>query len=336
MNIRLLKWSELMKKCILIANFGGPRTLNEIEPFLRSLLCDQDVVRTGLPKLVHNFLFSRIAKKRALKIANDYKLIGGCSPIFTDTENLAAAIRPKITLPVFTFHRYIPDTHEDFINLIQKEEWDEILVFPLFPQFTYATTGSIARFFDKYLPATLCTKMRWIKSYPTHPSFVEAFQKIIRNSLKNFNINENETHLLFSAHGIPKVFVEKGDLYEEECMASFNAIKKAFPKASADLCFQSKFGKGEWLRPYTSDVCESIKEYAQDKKNVLFIPLSFTSDHIETLFEVEELYLPVVKQKGYNAQRVPALNLNKEWIDGIVKILDEKNLCNNQMLIRRN
>src|SRR5690606_11465904 len=100
---------------------------------------------------------------------------------------------------------------------------------------------------------------------------------------------------------------------------------KAFPQALGRLAFQSKFGPGEWIKPYTIDVCESILSWKEDKSHVLFIPLSFTSDHLETLFEIEEDYVPVVKNQGLDAYRVPALTRDPHWIDAIETILQEEN-----------
>src|SRR5579885_3024221 len=138
-----------MTKAFLIVNFGGPRNLEEIAPFLRELLTDQDVVRSGWPQFIHNILFSRIAKKRARQIAHDYALIGGGSPIYRDTEELARQLRTLLKAPVYTFHRYLTATHADFISKIQQDQADEIVVFPLFPQFSYSTTGSIAKWLQK-------------------------------------------------------------------------------------------------------------------------------------------------------------------------------------------
>lgn len=323
-----------MKKCLILVNFGGPRSLSEIEPFLRALLCDQDVVRTRLPKPLHYLLFSRIAKKRALKVEEDYRMIGGASPIYNGTENLADILRERLPFPLLTFHRYIPKTHALFFEEIQKESFDEILVFPLFPQFSYTTTGSVARFFQKHLQASITCKMRWIKSYPAHPGFVKASQAIIQEFLSAHNLLEEECHFLFTAHGLPQAFIDEGDIYQDECRASFQAISKGFSKATAQLCFQSKFGKGEWLRPYTNDLCEAISLFAKEKKNILFVPLSFTSDHLETLFEIEELYLPIIRKQDLNAFRLPALNLHPKWVEGILSIIQERDFCNTQMLIR--
>lgn len=321
--------------CYVVANFGGPRTLNEIQPFLTELLTDQDVVRTGMPQWLHNIIFKRIAKKRVAKVSEEYKVMGGKSPIYADTESVAEQLRNHLSGPILTFHRYLPETHQKFIKDIQSSTYDEIVVFPMFPQFTYATTGSIARWFSKHLPIQVVNKVRWIKSYPSHPAFTQAYVNCIRDFLRSENLAENEVFFIFSCHGIPEKFVNQGDLYQGECESSFDKIMKSFPNSEGVLAYQSKFGPGEWLKPYTIDVSKDISKWCMEKQNIVFVPISFTSDHLETIVEIERDYVSAVKENGLNALRVPALNHRSEWIHGISEIIKESNHCNNQMLVRR-
>lgn len=313
----------------LLVNFGGPRDLDEVSPFLETLLCDRDVIRTWFPTFFHNWFFKRIARKRALKVREDYEEIGGRSPIYFDTEAMAKGLSERLKAPVFTFHRYLPSTHQMSLKALEKK--GEIRVLPLFPQFCYATTGSIARFLSPYFS----NELRWIKSYPNHPRFIEAYQRRIRDFLNEMGLKEEETLLFFSAHGIPKRFVEEGDPYEVECNLSYKGVMEAFPKAKSRLCYQSKFGRGEWLKPYTNEACEEILEWNEGRKNIVFIPISFTSDHIETLFEIEKLYLPIVREKGLNAYRCPALNLEPYWLDALAEIFQETPLFKNDTLVAK-
>jgi ferrochelatase len=314
----------------LIVNFGGPRNLEEVPSFLTSLLCDRDLIRTRFPNWIHNWLFTRVAKKRAMKVSEDYHEIGGKSPIYFDTETIREVLSQKLAAEVCTFHRYLPATHAESIRQIsQKEEW---ITLPLFPQFCYATTGSIARF----LAPHCSTKLKWIKSYANHPAFIDAYQRRIRTFLQENNLEEKETLLFFSAHGVPKRFSEEGDPYETECNLSYREVMKGFPQAKGRLCYQSKFGRGEWLRPYTNEAAERILDWHEGRKHIVFIPISFTSDHIETLFEIEKLYLPIIRAKGLNAYRCPALNLESYWIESLVEILQKPTLYENHSLIRAN
>lgn len=317
----------------LIVNFGGPRTLQEIRPFLTSLLTDQDVIRSRFPGWLHRLIFTQVAKKRALKIAPDYELIGGKSPIYEDTQAIAEAVAALLQQQVLTFHRYIPSTHEAFIQEAEALHCDEIRVFPLFPQFSYATTGSIARWFQNNLSPAVVNKMRWIKSYPDHPAFLRAFQCRIEEFLQENKIPQEDTILLFSAHGLPQTFIASGDLYASECVHSFQQLKAAFPKALCKLSFQSQFGKAEWIRPYTNEFCQQAASWGKGYKHCVVVPLSFTSDHIETLYEIEHLYLPVLREQGFHAWRCPALNRRPDWMQAIAEIFQERTTLGNKMLI---
>ncbi len=318
----------------LIVNFGGPRSLSEIEPFLSALLTDRDVVRTKLPGPVNSYLFKRIAKKRAVKVAKDYDSIGGCSPIYADTEYVAEELRKRVDGPVITFHRYLPATHAASLAKIEALDAEEIRVFPMFPQFTYATTGSVARFFNEHLAPKTVQKLKWVKSYPSHPAFVHLTQTMIREYLESENLSDEETLLFFSAHGVPQKFIDQGDLYAYECRLSYENVMRGFPKSEGLLAFQSKFGPGEWLRPYTLEVCEQIEAYRKGRKTILFVPISFTSDHIETLYEIEQEYLPVIREQGVEARRLPAFNRRPDWIEAIKQILENYTPTSTSMLIR--
>ncbi|MGC1878114.1 MAG: ferrochelatase [Rhabdochlamydiaceae bacterium] len=320
----------------LLVNFGGPRDLNEIEEFLIELLTDQEVIRTRFPAFLHRLLFTRVAKKRSKKITPDYVSIGGKSPIFEDTETIAEKVGRVIGAEVLTFHRYLPRTHAEFIEKMERLNGvSQICVFPMFPQFSYATTGSIASWFDSHLPRSTVSKFSWVKSYPGHPSYIDGLECCLRDFLEEKGLKEEETLLLFSAHGLPQKFIDTGDIYEKECQLSFERLKNCFPKALARLSYQSQFGKEEWIRPYTADACKQIGMWGEKRKNGVVIPLSFTSDHIETLYEIEQLYLPMIQKAGMGAYRCPALNQRKEWIATIAQLFEEKNGIDNQSLIRR-
>ncbi len=322
------------KQAFILANFGGPRSEQEIEPFLISLLTDRDLIRTNLPNFFHRLLFTRIAKKRVKTVLKEYQQMGGKSPIFEETETLAKQLAPELPGPLFVFHRYLQSTHAEFIEQISRVDVDQITVLPLFPQFTYVTTGSIARFFNDHLPWSIVTKLRWVSSYADHSSFIGPSCSQIENTLKKNNLTAEETFFLFSAHGVPAQYIAAGDLYLEECQASVSAVMEHFPKSSYLLAFQSQFGKEEWLRPYTKELSVDIKPWMEGKKKLLFIPISFTSDHLETLQEIGHGYLPEVVKQGVEAHLVPAVGSHSQWVESCKQLFLSKHLTNNHMLIR--
>lgn len=325
---------------IILANFGGPRTPSEIYEFLKTLLCDQDVVRTGWAQLLHDLLFTYIAKKRTSKVAADYAKIGGASPIYFDTLNLKSFLEHELNVPVYDFHRYLPQTHAEFLKAVERHEGNKLLVFPLFPQFSYATTGSVARFFENHLCGRTLEKLEWIPSFEAHDSFIKAYVNNIKAKMQQEGLDEKDLCLFYSFHGVPRKFVCFNDPYQKHCQASFDAIKKHFPQADHVMAFQSKFGKGEWLKPYTIDLVEGDLKWLK-KKHVLFVPLSFTSDHIETLFEIEYEYKMVLEEKGISAFRVSAISQNFSWAKEVIEsnlplvstamcVRKEKKACCNQ------
>jgi ferrochelatase len=223
---------------MILVNFGGPRNLGEVRSFLTELLSDQDVIQTRWPRSVHRWLFSRIARKRARIIGPDYEKIGGGSPIYRDTEEIARLLQNKLSLPVFTFHRYLKATHAEFFRKIEDCGEKSLLVLPLFPQFSYATTGSIARLFSERLSKRAQLSLRWVQSYPTHPAFIGSYFKRICGFLKEACIDEGEAALLFSCHGLPRSYIDNGDVYESECGRSFDAIYRLLPNAFCRLSYK--------------------------------------------------------------------------------------------------
>lgn len=324
-----------MKVAYLLVNFGGPRSLAEVEPFLKALLHDQDMIRSRLPAPIHRYLFSRVAKKRAKKIGEDYDSMGGGSPIYYDTEALREILADHLRSEVITFHRYLPETHKETFSALESLACDRIVVFPFFPQFSYATTGSCARLFANALSQKVLNKLFWVKSYPAHEAFVSLFQKNIRKFLNEKQLQEEQVALLFSAHGLPQEFIEEGDPYEQECRDGYEKICNAFPKVVARLGFQSQFGKGEWLKPSTEHLCKTIESWNEKRQNVIFIPLTFTSDHIETIVEVEREYMPLIRHADLTAYRMQAFNRSQDWVSSIKKIMSDYTPVTTHMLIRK-
>lgn len=320
---------------MILVNFGGPRESSEIASFLTELLSDQEVIRTWWPRWFHRWFFTRIARKRAEKIAPDYALIGGGSPIYQDTEETARLLREKLGMEIFVFHRYLVSTHALFFERVEQYEGESLRVLPCFPQFSYATTGSVAKLFSEQLSKKTQRSLAWIKSYPTHPKFIGCYQKRILDCLQKHKIELRETALLFSCHGLPQVFIDTGDCYETECNQSFVAISNLFPEALCKLSYQSKFGRGKWLQPATEEMCQTVLDWIGARRSILVVPLSFTSDHIETLYEIEEIYLPILRKPGLTAFRCPALNVEPDWIDALAEIVGVPSTLSNERLVRK-
>ncbi len=321
------------REAYLLVNFGGPRDLAEVYSFLEELLTDRDVIRTKLPVFLQRILFRRIAKKRAKAVLENYRLIGGKSPIFEDTEYLAKALSEILGKQVLTFHRYLQSTHEEFLSQMEDPSLKRVIVFPLFPQFSYATTGSIARWMNQHLKMEQLHKLRWVKSYSGHPLFIRSQVEAIEEFMQSRGLKKEEVFLLFSAHGLPLRFICSGDLYQEECERSFRLVMDQLKGYRGKLAYQSKFGKGEWLRPYTEETCRESLLWHEGRKEIVFVPIAFTTDHIETLFEVEQDYFPLIRANGLNPHRCPALGLKEKWVRSIPEIVASSDWLTAEMLI---
>ncbi|NGX55067.1 MAG: Ferrochelatase [Chlamydiae bacterium] len=315
----------------LLVNFGGPRSLSEIEPFLSALLTDRDVVESILPR----WFFRKIAKWRAKSVGEQYASIGGSSPIYGDTEAVAAGLRKELG-NVVTFHRYLPATHDESLAAIEQLAGDKIVVFPMFPQFTYSVTGSIARFLQDHLSPETAGRCVWVKSYSTHPAFVVLMQQMIREFIEQNQLKPSETALLFSAHGLPQKALRRGDEYDRQCEETVARVMEGFPEVLGRLAYQSKFGLGRWLEPSTQELCRSVEQWIGARKNLIFVPISFTSDHLETLHEIEREYMPLVAEKGVKAFRLSAFNRRSDWIETIQKILLDCSFVITSTLVAKN
>lgn len=316
---------------VIIVNFGGPRNLAEVEPFLISLLTDLDVIRTPFPSWIQKPFFRSIAKKRAKRVSQEYAEIGGKSPIFEDTEWVVEELRKTLQVPVLGFHRYLESTHPLFLEQLYSFKEKEWVVFPLFPQFSYVTAGSVARWFKDHIEKNFLSRMQWVSSYPTDPEYIRAFSHVIEKTIQENSLRD--ATLLFSAHGLPVQYIKEGDPYQIECEASYQALSNLFPSHPNMLAYQSQFGRAKWLEPSTRYVCEHPDNFLDKERPVLFIPLSFSSDHIETLFEVEG-YRQQLIEAGFTAYRCPALGREPKWLEAIEKMIQSSSLVKNQSLIR--
>ncbi|WP_348663681.1 ferrochelatase [Chlamydia vaughanii] len=304
-----------MVSAYLLANFGGPRQSSDIEVFLTSLLTDSDVTGGSLPSFIHKRLFTLIAKRRTHKVIPFYNCIGGFSPIYQDTESLAKTLSSYLDKPVITFHRYLPDTHRKTIQQLEAFQDAPIVGVPLFPHFTYAVTGSIVRFVYKHLPSL---NISWISNFGNHPQFISCMIDHIQQFLQFHDIPEDNCCLLFSAHGLPMKYIHQGDPYNTQCEKSFEAISERLSNIETHLCYQSKFGPGKWLTPSTKKMCETLNT---NKKYVLIVPFGFTSDHIETLYEIEKEYLSILTGRNYHALRIPTIYQSPNWVASLATII---------------
>lgn len=322
---------------VLLLNLGGPETLEDVQPFLYNLFADPDIIR--LPRLLR-FLQQPLAKfismMRAPKSMEGYASIGGGSPLRRITEEQANALRIALeekNLPakVYVGMRYWHPFTEEAIRMIKKDKISKLVVLPLYPQFSISTSGSSLRLLeeifreDEYLVNMHHTV---IPSWYQREGYVKSMATLIQSELETFQ-KPREVMIFFSAHGVPRAYVEEaGDPYKDEMEHCIRLIMtelrlRGIPNDHT-LAYQSRVGPVEWLKPYTDD---TIKELGRSGvKSLLAVPISFVSEHIETLEEIDVEYRELALDSGIrNWGRVPALGCEQTFIrdlaDAVIEAL---------------
>ncbi len=291
-----------MKIGIVLCNLGGPKNLQDVQPFLYRLFTDEEIIPIRLKGIWRKAFAYTISHLRAKKTKKKYAQIGGKSPINENTEKQRIALQnylstyiPEHTFEVVTAMRFgIPNALQAFQNL-QKFEPDAIVILPLYPHYSHNTTQAAIDIFQRICVQKGYKKtIHTIKTYHTHSLYIQAINERIDTELKKLQNTQN-TVLLFSAHGIPVREIAKGDPYQKHIEESVQAIMQARNYDFAHiLSYQSRVGPMEWLKPYTHDI---LHELAQQKvQNVIVIPISFVSDHLETLYEIGVEYAQLAKK----------------------------------------
>jgi ferrochelatase len=312
----------------MMANLGGPETLEDVHDFLLRLFSDKDII----PLPAQGTLAPWIAKRRTPKIQKQYSKIGGGSPIKMWTErqgegmiNLLDQISPE-TAPhrYYIGFRYAHPLTEDTIDKMESDGIEHAVVFTQYPQYSCSTTGSSLNAVYRHVKAHQ-TNMRWsvIDRWPTHPGFVQAFVKSIKEELKKFPEEvQKDVVILFSAHSLPMKVVDRGDPYPAEVAATVYRVMEGLDFSHPyRLVWQSKVGPLPWLGPQTDDVIKGLSK--RGKKNLLLVPIAFTSDHIETLHELDLEYAEELAHECgiSNIRRAASLNDNPIFIEALADIV---------------
>ena len=330
---------------VLLLNLGGPETLEDVQPFLYNLFADPDIIR--LPSSVQflqPFIANLIAMFRAPKSREGYESIGGGSPLRQITEEQAHALKASLTEKGFHAETYVAMRYwkpftEEAVDDMKRDGITSLVVLPLYPQFSVSTSGSSLRLLEKFLKedSYLSTRVKHvvIPSWYQRPGYVAAMADLIENELNTVVQNNQKSHtmsresveLFFSAHGVPQSYVDEGDPYKvemEECVQLImEELRRRGIANSFTLAYQSRVGPVPWLKPYTDD---SIRYLGEQKgiKSLLAIPISFVSEHIETLEEIDMEYRELALESGIkNWGRVPALNTNEKFIDDLADAVIE-------------
>lgn len=304
---------------VLLLNLGGPEKPEDVEPFLYNLFSDRQIIRLG-PALLQKPIAKLIARRRAPKSSACYEKIGGGSPIRRITDQQAQALEKLLSSKgnfiVRSCMRYWhPFARETVRNLI-NEDIQKVVALPLYPHYSIATTGSSMTDLHKTLRKHPSLSTREIRSWPDQPSYINCLAKRIDEGIGLFN--GEQVQLVYSAHSLPKKFIDEGDPYVEEIMKTIRAVEQ-ITELKGQLCYQSRSGPVEWLEPSTPDMLQKLAE--DECKNILMVPISFVSDHVETLYEIDMLYREMAKDLGMRLESTRALNDDPEFIEGLATLV---------------
>ncbi len=317
---------------ILLLNLGGPDSLDAVGPFLSNLFSDRDIIRLG-PPFLQKPLASIIVRIRLQKVKDAYARIGGKSPLpaitFAQAKALENHLNKRVpagegpdnrTLPVplfpfrvYTGMRYWHPFIGDTVAEMHREGIGRVLVLSLYPHYSVATTGSSVKSFVEAI-AKYPIEYRCVSSWFDHPGYIKALAESIRKGISLF---PETPAILFSAHSLPQKFIDAGDPYDREIRGTISEVMKKIG-GEWHLSYQSKTGPVKWLEPTTEHMLPVLA--GRGVKNLLVVPISFVSDHIETLYEIDILYKDLAKDLGMRLERTESLNTSPLFIEALADI----------------
>jgi protoporphyrin/coproporphyrin ferrochelatase len=313
---------------VVLLNLGGPDTLEAVEPFLYNLFSDPDIIDFPGSFLFRKRLAKLISRRRHVWVQKQYEKIGGGSPLKMYTLQQAALLEDRLgkVLPVkvYAAMRYWEPFTDEALDAIEKDGIKRIVLLPLYPQFSKATTESSKKEWDARLSARdhLELDTSFIESYFEHPRYIDALVERVQEGLDRFADEiKNDVHILFSAHGTPMKLVRQGDPYSEHIKKTVAAIlQRSKVVNDSSLCYQSKVGPLKWLTPSTPD---TISELAgKGVKHMLVVPVAFASDHLETLFELGIEYRHLAENAGVEQYEITTgLNDSPKFIEALSQVV---------------
>lgn len=311
----------MTKTAIVLFNLGGPDRPESVRPFLFNLFNDPAII--GAPSPIRWLLAKYISTKRAPVAREIYAHIGGKSPLLELTQEQANALEDQVDeAKSFICMRYWHPMTEEVVRHVKEYGPDRVVLLPLYPQYSTATTGSSIKAWNQEAARQgLDVPTSTICCYPTEPGFIAALKTGIENGLVEARA-KGKPRVLFSAHGLPKKIVDGGDPYQWQVEQSAAATVASLDIPDLDwiVCFQSRVGPMEWIGPSTDD---EIARAGRDGVPVVVVPLAFVSEHSETLVELDIEYRELAEEKGVPAYvRVPAVGTDPDFISGLAALVE--------------
>jgi ferrochelatase len=273
---------------VVLFQLGGPDTLEAIEPFLFNLFCDPDIIDFPFARIGRKPLAKLISSTRARKVQHHYATIGGGSPIRRFTEQQARALQRKLAesgldARCFVAMRYWHPFTAQAIEQLRDARCDEVVLLPLYPHYSSTTTGSSLNEWRRLFQDDIA--VRCIETFYRHELYLQALVEKIDEALARFSDPERP-EIVFSAHSVPVAVIQKGDPYQRQIEETVELLMQRGGWTNGyRLCYQSKVGASKWLQP---SLHTALRELATEKaREVCIVPVSFVSDHVETLGEID-------------------------------------------------
>ncbi len=322
-------WGTIRSKRVGIVLFqlGGPDTLDAIEPFLFNLFCDPDIIDFPFARVGRKALAKLISTTRAKKVQHHYSVIGGGSPIRKFTEQQAGALQRHlldrgVDAHCFVAMRYWHPFTAEAIAQIETVGCDRLVLLPLYPQYSSTTTGSSLNEWNRLyqrddVPVSV------VEEFYRNPLSIEALTAQVETTLRRFD-SPSQPVLVFSAHSVPLAVVERGDPYQRQIEDTVALVMHQMRRAGWSnpyrLCYQSKVGANRWLQPTLRSTLRAIA--ADGVKSVCVVPVSFVSDHVETLGEIDHEAREQAKELGITQfHMMPGLNDSPRFIAAMAGIV---------------
>lgn len=321
---------------VLLYNLGGPSTLDEVEPFLAELFSDRDIIELPAGPVLQPAFGRALAKWRAPSVRENYRRIGGGSPIKATTIGQAGLLETCLRarhgngtrdFRVFVSMRYLQPSIGDALRKIRAEGISRVITLSLFPHWSQATTGSWNKELERVLQSPEWRGVEFditgIDRFPTEPCYLDALADTVRHALDRFSpAVRPDVVILFSAHGLPQALVDHGDPYLTDIEATRSGVWERLRLTNRQLLgYQSRVGPVRWIGPGTDELIDRLGR--EGVKHMLVVPLSFVSDHIETLYEIDILFADRAKRAGIlEFLRSESLNGHPWFIEALAQLVE--------------
>jgi ferrochelatase len=319
---------------IVLFQLGGPDTLAAIEPFLYNLFCDPDIIDFPFARLGRKPLAKLISTTRARKVQHHYATIGGGSPIRRFTEQQARALEAEleeqsVEAQCFVAMRYWHPFTDEAIAELRAAECDEIVLLPLYPQYSSTTTGSSLNEWRRHFDDDVA--VHCVEPFYRNPLYLDAVVEKVDDALARFPV-PRRAELVFSAHSVPLSVIAKGDPYQQQIEETVALVMERGGWANRHrLCYQSKVGASKWLQPSLHHALRDLA--AEQAREVCVVPIAFVSDHVETLGEIDHEAREEALQLGIRQFEMSAgLNDSAKFIEAlgqlVLQALGKTEVCN--------